>query len=101
MYIWIDCDGAGPELREPDVFTELKLVVAGAADLEAAGREAARVGRTDDGHVFVEPALLRRLAAERAGDVGWSEQFEGMVEYASAKGWIDDAGNVRAHIELS
>jgi len=103
MYVYIDLAVApGPaELRDPDSFTEFKILIEGADDAaDAVGAAAARLGRVaGPDHVFVEVELLERLAGERAEDEEWSAQLEAMIEYAKSKGWTDEAGAVRAHVE--
>jgi hypothetical protein len=81
----------GSHLEEPDVFTELKVV----GDEAAAGR----LGRVEDGHLFIAPDALAALAGDLADDAAWRTSLGAMVSYALSKGWGDDEGNVRAHIE--
>jgi hypothetical protein len=55
--------------------------------------------------VCVAPSVLRDLAARAATvaghtlDAAWDEGFAGMVADAGTKGWIDDDGAIRAHVE--
>ena len=56
------------------------------------------------GDVLVPPETLRDLAARSASghgaelDVGWEAEFASMLDFAAARGWIED-GMVRAHVE--
>lgn len=62
-----------------------------------------REGGTGD--ALIPPVVLRALAVDAAAgdgyelDDGWDEAFTGMLAYAGTKGWIDDDGAVRAHVE--
>lgn len=48
---------------------------------------------------WVDPELLRAVAGERGADPHWRAQLDGMLEYAGAKGWLDETGAVQAHVE--
>jgi len=58
-----------------------------------------------DGYVLVPTHAVRRLASDAAREdgtsleSGWESEFDGMVAFATAKGWISDDGSLRAHIE--
>ena len=65
-------------------------------------REAATAGWArwvDDEHVAVAPEVLLALAGERALDPAWRAAFDRMVAYARSRGWVDDHGDVRLHVE--
>ena len=49
-------------------------------------------------HSWVDPADLTALAG-RAGDPDWRQKLAGMVSYAESKGWLDEKGRIRAHVE--
>ncbi len=86
-------------LVEPDDFRTFKVVARG-EDRERLGHAVQRVGRTTgDDHVFVAAEALRRLAGERAGASEWLASLDGMLEYARAHGWTDEAGAIRAHVQ--
>ena len=55
----------------------------------------------DDGeHVWLDIAAARASGADASADGEWSAQFDGMIAYATSKGWTDGAGtHVRAHVE--
>jgi hypothetical protein len=83
MYVEIDLTTVPPALalREADDFNGFKVVA----------------GRPE--HAYVTRDALRSLAGDRADDPAWQEQLEGMLAYASSKGWVRDDGAVRAHVE--
>ena len=82
MIIDVDLSQVPPavSLLEPDDFTAFKLVARGA-------------------HAFVDRSTLRALAGERAQDADWLRRLDEMLAYAASKGWADEAGATRAHIE--
>ncbi|WP_426954332.1 hypothetical protein [Muricoccus radiodurans] len=86
-------------LTGPDDFRRFSILfdpgARGSAPAEAA---LARVARPDGDAAWVSEAALRDLAP-RAGEADWQEGFAGMVAYARGRGWVDDQGAIRAHIE--
>jgi hypothetical protein len=50
-------------------------------------------------HAFVDRGTLIALAGERANDAAWLERLDKMLAYAASKGWADESGRTRAHIE--
>lgn len=83
MYIRVSLDQAPPtvELYEHDDFTSFRVVV------------------DTPSHTWVEPEYLVGLAGNP--DDEWKERVSGMVAYASSKGWVDEVGRIRAHVELA
>ena len=60
---------------------------------------AANVGRLDaGGDAFVTPDAVRFHAAGQV-DADWTERFDAMCAYATAKGWVDADGAIQAHVE--
>lgn len=55
----------------------------------------------DDGeHVWLDIAEARSAGASSSTDADWPSKFDGMIAYATSKGWTDEAGtHVRAHIQ--
>lgn len=54
----------------------------------------------DDTHVWVDVDWLRTSGQAQVGDPEFAANFDGMIAYATKKGWLDDEGTaVRAHIE--
>ena len=82
MYLRIDPRTTPPlvEVVEPDDITSFKVVVVTPA------------------HSWVDPADLTALAG-RADDPDWQQKLAGMISYAESKGWLDEQGRIRAHLE--
>jgi hypothetical protein len=54
----------------------------------------------DDEHVWIDIAAARAAGAEASDDGAWPARYDGMIAYATSKGWTDDADtHVRAHVE--
>jgi hypothetical protein len=103
MFIRVDLSGAQPvtTLADPDNFRAFAAVVVGSAPDPARVAEAlAGLGTLDVGgeHVWLDAGAVKRLAGDAAGE-RWLADFENMVEFARGKGWTDEAGRVRAHLE--
>jgi hypothetical protein len=43
--------------------------------------------------------VLLALAGARADDPAWHDSLDAMVAYAGQHGWLNAAGDVRAHID--
>lgn len=102
MRIHIDPDQARPEptLLDPRNFRELSIVMPGDPTAANVPEALATIGRLEgDDHVFVDQALLVRLAGSLADDPDWRQSFDGMIAYASSHGWVADDGAVRVHVE--
>jgi hypothetical protein len=52
-------------------------------------------------HAFVGRDQLVALAGEHGRDPRWLESLDAMLGYAVSKGWVDDAGAARAHVEYA
>lgn len=50
-------------------------------------------------HLWLDPQDIVALVGELSSNPEWSQQFAGMIGYAESKGWTNEAGAVRAHIE--
>ncbi len=49
--------------------------------------------------MWLDIADLRALGGAAAGDDGFVTSFDAIIEYATSKGWLNDAGtHVRAHV---
>ena len=83
MYLRIDTRVTPPhvQLCEPEDFTAFKVVVVTAK------------------HSWVDPGDLTELAG-RGGDAQWHQNLAAMIGYARSKGWTDDTGRIRAHVEF-
>jgi hypothetical protein len=65
------------------------------------GAEAAlgRVAPPDgDAAAWVSEEALRRMAP-RGGDPEWEAGLARMIAFARSRGWVDEQGGIRAHIE--
>lgn len=84
MYLHIDPTQVPPglEVCEADDFTAFKVII----DVPE--------------HAWIAPETLAELAG-RGGDDEWRRNLAGMLAYAASKGWYDEAGRVRAHIEVT
>src|SRR4051812_30649194 len=70
-----------------------------ACETSAAGTLLGDLGSVDRDHVWLDIGLLKGLSP-LAHDPEWDHGFDGVMEYARSKGWIDDTGKrVRAHIQ--
>jgi hypothetical protein len=103
MYIHVDTSAVPPiaRLTDRDNFRAFAIVVDGTNDrLPAVADALADLGVVDpDGeHAMLDAVAVHRLAGASTGDA-WSAEFDNMVEYARSKGWTDDHGRVRAHLE--
>ncbi|WP_121712106.1 hypothetical protein [Streptomyces sp. E5N91] len=102
MIIKIDSTGEGftTVLADPDDFTAFAVSLGPGLDEEQVSAAVARVGRPEGtSHVHVPVEVLTELAGDRADDVQWRSGLDGMTAYARSKGWLDEHGGVRAHIE--
>lgn len=84
MILRIDTHTTPPlvEVTEPDDFTSFKVVVLMST------------------HSWVDPGDLTELAG-RTDDPDWQQKLAGMISYAESKGWLDEQGRIRAHVETS
>lgn len=86
----------GVTLDAPRDLTTLSLILEGAGAAEAAGR----VGEwLDDDHLLIAAGTLRELAGPVGAEQGWRSDFETMLEQATKRGFVDELGNVRVHVE--
>lgn len=88
-------NAAGVGLVDEDDFKSFAVVVEGDHDL---GQALDGFGVLAGEHAFLEVPAVRGLAGERATPE-WVAGFEKMIEYARSKGWMDELGRVRAHVE--
>lgn len=99
MYVEVSSDGA--RVREPETLTSLSVRAEAGLDRAALAGALVPLGRLEGGHAWLEIEALRHAAgadvpAESRPE--WDSGFEGMIAYASSKGWVAD-GAVRAHLE--
>jgi hypothetical protein len=102
MYLDVDLarsPGGSVTLREPDDCRRLKCVVRGVRDVARLAEVLGDIGRPEGCDVvFLRPSALRRLAAGQTS-TDWADAFQGMLDYARSKGWLNDAEEVRVHCE--
>jgi len=97
MQLIVDTDAAHTSVREATDLKRLSATVHGTGDI---ARALGKLGRRDaDGaHLWIAIDGLRAAAAP-AGDAAWLKAFDGMIAYATGKGWVDAAtACVRVHI---
>ena len=87
-----------PKLLEPERVDRLHAVCHG--DPEEMHYDDFVQEGPDPDHVWVDIALLRANALAEVTDPAFPEQFDGMIAYATKKGWLNALGTrVRAHLE--
>ncbi|NSX05499.1 flavin reductase family protein [Cupriavidus gilardii] len=87
-------------LRDPADFKRLDVVV-DPQPPERLAHAIARIGRREDeAHVRLSPSVLRFLSGH-AGEPEWEAGFSAMLGYAASHGWVDERGDVRAHLTLN
>jgi len=99
MLLIIDTEINRTSVLEGDDLKRLSASVRGQGDV---ARALGGLGRPDaDGaHVWIGIAALRRAAAP-TGDAAWGSGYDGMIAYATSKGWVDTASaEVRVHLVL-
>lgn len=88
-------------LVEPDDFTSFKVSVIGGDGDDSLVSAVSQVGRlSEDGrHAYIDLEALQALAGPLAHDGHWAAALHGMVEAATAGGWITADGALQAHVE--
>lgn len=89
-------------MREAVDLKSLKVVAPGSVvDATALGG----LGEPDGAHVWLSVSALRAAAAATVPEADreqWLGAFDGMIAYATSKGWTDESGTrVRAHVEAT
>jgi Arc/MetJ family transcription regulator len=98
MYLQVDPIGRSATLADADDFRAFAVRVDGPATARAAVAEAlVELGELSGDHAFLDADAVRRLAGEPGER--WLADFDAMIAYATSKGWTDDTGRVRAHLE--
>jgi hypothetical protein len=90
-------------LEDASAFDDLRVAAEGGSGSsdEALARALEPFGALDGAgeHAFLEADALPRLAGVLAADPRWRSGYEAMLAFAAGKGWIDDRGRIRAHVE--
>ena len=97
MILIIDTENKQSSVLECGDLKRLSASVLGQGDV---ARALGDLGRPDaeGAFVWITISALRRAAAQ-AGDAAWAAQFDGMIDYATSKGWVDAASaSVRVHL---
>ena len=100
MIVHVDLAAAPPAvtLQDAEDLRAFKVLATGGEDPAAVASALQGVGRmAPDGHAFIDPGAVRRMAGER--DAPWRDSFAQMLAYAGTKGWLDDQGAIQAHVE--
>lgn len=89
-------------LLEPGEFKRLQVSAPEAVDVDHA-LQGSRAGRweTETGSARVSVDWLRNSVKAALRDQAWIKDLDGMLEYASSKGWLHDDGTIAAHVERS
>jgi hypothetical protein len=102
VIVQVDMTVVPPDVRLDDDadFRSFHVEVRGSAESQQLDRtlNGSGVGRLEGDHAVVAPEALRRLAGD-AVSTEWIKGLESMTSYARSKGWLDDSGWIRAHIE--
>lgn len=86
-------------IEDPANLTELAVVSDLSVEEIATALRAAALGDAVGDHAWLHCAALEEQGALLVDDPQWRQGFQGMLEYARRKGWMDDRGEaVRAHI---
>jgi len=95
-------DAGRPHVAEPEDLKSFVVLVAGSRETEPSDEGGlGEVGdfSHDGNHAFIEPAWIRKQVGGLAEDSQWSSGFEAMIAFATQKGWIDEKGRIRGHVE--
>ncbi|UNK47878.1 hypothetical protein [Arthrobacter sulfonylureivorans] len=86
-------------LTEANDFQRFSLDVGGSgpADVDSALRTN-NAGYLKDEHAFISADFIRQHAPDTGERESWLSRLQGMVDYASSKGWLSREGDIRAHI---
>ncbi|MPY94497.1 MAG: hypothetical protein GEV08_15995 [Acidimicrobiia bacterium] len=100
MFVRLAAAAGGPTLEEPADCTRFHVEAPTGDTGEVGARlgDAGTATGAPDGHVWVDVGWVRAQAAGRVPD-SWAGDFDGMLGYATKKGWLDPAGRaIQAHV---
>jgi hypothetical protein len=99
MIVQVDITAGQATLEQPEDCKKFHVAAPAGTEL---GQIAEMLGTEDDApadHVWVPVDWVRQQASGRVSD-GWAGEFDGMLGYASSKGWMSpDGASVQAHVE--
>jgi len=103
VYVQVDLGQYPPvvSLEEPDDCERFHVSVLGGNDrgMVFGALVDAAAGRLEGDDAYITVDAVRRMAAGRVGPE-WERDLAGMLDYARAKGWLDEQGvAIRAHLE--
>lgn len=101
MIIVLDTENPAisPALVDPETFTEFSVRIVG-PPVSDPRRIFPSLGHWPDaGHVFIDPETVRALADTLTDDPAWRSGFEKMYDFAQRKGWTNQTGAIRAHVD--
>lgn len=88
----------GTALEAAEDLKRFKLVVQGGLAGTALQQALGNAGRLEGEHAWVSPDWLKQ-ASGQGGNAEWLAGFAGMLGFAAKHGWVNEAGEIRAHIE--
>lgn len=100
--MYVDLSSGTAVVRKAEDLKSLSVVSPGGVpDASALGQ----LGVVEGGHVWLSVSALRAAAAATVPEADrepWIGAFDGMIAYATSKGWTDESGTrVRAHVEAT
>jgi|SRR5580704_14773770 hypothetical protein len=101
MYVKLDIAAGRCQVHEAEDLKRFSVRATERADPEELSRALGSFGQlaTDD-HAWINIDALRAESGH-ADDLEWAAGFDGMIAYATSKGWVDESGErVRAHLEF-
>jgi len=106
--MFVEIRNGAPSVHEAADLKSLSVVVHDGADVEVGLHEFGAVAE-GGAYVWLQIDVLKAAAAatmpahehaEQADMAEWAKGFDGMIAYATSKGWTSaDGRSVRAHIE--
>lgn len=101
MIISVDLTKPSATVLEPEVLTAFSVASSTIDDVAVAAAMGAAGEAAGDAHVWVSADWIRDDVSGRVDD-GWSGGFDKMLEFATTKGWLNDAGtHIKGHIEVA
>jgi hypothetical protein len=101
MYVELDIAAGRCQVHEAEDLKRFSVHATEHAAPEELSRTLGSFGElAADDHAWINIDALRAESG-RADDPEWAAGFDGMIAYATSKGWVDETGErVRAHLEF-